>query len=333
MRKFICFFSLAMIAWATGWAADQKAVGQTAVIGEKCDAPVWVVGDSWKWQTSEKKFRETKVVGVDETSYIVESPYDVDKYCYDKKNLQYVAYINSEGKKVQETYPSSQHIAFPLFVGKKWSWWAPGRPEGGGLLSRNYHHEYFVMAYENVTVPAGVFKAYKIQYTQTNQSFHSGKVYRWYSPEVKNYVKLELDKWSMDFWGGSNSWKDEELVSFKSNTTYKQSTPATKKAESTEKSQALQVPQVSMAPQAPQAPQKPQAAQGLRPPTVSPKGSFGTVSSTYANIRSGAGDAFSIVSTVKKGDKLVLLGEFGDWLNVRLESGQEGWISSKWVQK
>jgi len=274
--------------------------------------------------------RDYKVVKVDDTHYIAESPYDFEKYCYDKKNLQDVAYINTEGKKVQGFYGGWRYYEFPLFVGKKWSRRTSAPPEGDAT-DINYLHEYFVVAYENVTVPAGVFKAYKIQYTQTNpRSFYFGRVDIWYSPEVKNYVKLELDKNTRDFW---KNFKDEELTSFKSNTEYKQSTPVAKKAEPREKSQALQVPQVSMAPQAPQAPPKPQVAQDPRSPTVSPKGSFGTVSSTSANIRSGAGDAFSIVSTVKKGDKLVLLGEFGDWLNVRLEGGQEGWISSKWVEK
>lgn len=54
-----------------------------------------------------------------------------------------------------------------------------------------------------------------------------------------------------------------------------------------------------------------------------------TVTWTFANIRSGAGNAFSLLTTVKRGDRLTVIGEDGDWLNVRLENGQEGWINSK----
>jgi hypothetical protein len=54
-----------------------------------------------------------------------------------------------------------------------------------------------------------------------------------------------------------------------------------------------------------------------------------TVTWTFANIRSGAGNDFSLVTTVKRGDRLTVIGEDGDWLNVRLENGQEGWINSK----
>jgi hypothetical protein len=53
-----------------------------------------------------------------------------------------------------------------------------------------------------------------------------------------------------------------------------------------------------------------------------------TVTWTFANIRLGAGNDYSVVATVKQGDKLTIIGESGEWFNVRLESGQQGWISN-----
>jgi hypothetical protein len=58
-----------------------------------------------------------------------------------------------------------------------------------------------------------------------------------------------------------------------------------------------------------------------------------TVTGTSANIRSGAGNEFSTVGAVKQGDKLTLIGEHGEWFNVRLENGQEGWINSRFVKE
>ncbi len=52
-----------------------------------------------------------------------------------------------------------------------------------------------------------------------------------------------------------------------------------------------------------------------------------TVTWTCANIRSGVGNEYPIVKFVKQGDKLTVIGESGDWINVRVEKGQEGWIS------
>ena len=66
--------------------------------------------------------------------------------------------------------------------------------------------------------------------------------------------------------------------------------------------------------------------------TPSASGDVVTVTWTFANIRSGAGDDFSLVTTVKRGDRLTVIGENGDWLNVRLENGREGWVHGKTVR-
>lgn len=58
-----------------------------------------------------------------------------------------------------------------------------------------------------------------------------------------------------------------------------------------------------------------------------------TVIWTSVNIRSGAGISYPVVTTVKQGAKLTALGVHGDWLNVRSENGQEGWINGSFVKK
>ena len=57
-----------------------------------------------------------------------------------------------------------------------------------------------------------------------------------------------------------------------------------------------------------------------------------SVTWTFANIRSGAGDNHPVVTTVKQGDKLTVIGESGEWFNVQLESGQQGWINNRVVK-
>jgi len=57
-----------------------------------------------------------------------------------------------------------------------------------------------------------------------------------------------------------------------------------------------------------------------------------TVTWTSANIRSGVGNNHPVVKTVRQGDKLTVIGESGDWFNVRLEAGKEGWINSRVVK-
>ena len=58
-----------------------------------------------------------------------------------------------------------------------------------------------------------------------------------------------------------------------------------------------------------------------------------TVTWTSANIRSGAGNEFPVLMTVNNGDKLTIIGERGEWFNVRLEDGKEGWINSRAVKR
>ncbi len=52
-----------------------------------------------------------------------------------------------------------------------------------------------------------------------------------------------------------------------------------------------------------------------------------------ANIRSGPGTEYRIIGSVKKGERLAVLGEEGDWYNVELADGKRGWIHKKLISK
>jgi hypothetical protein len=67
------------------------------------------------------------------------------------------------------------------------------------------------------------------------------------------------------------------------------------------------------------------------PTSISEKNKI-SVTGTFANIRSGAGNEFSIITIVKQGDTLILLGEYGEWYHVRTGTGQEGWINNRFVK-
>ena len=57
-----------------------------------------------------------------------------------------------------------------------------------------------------------------------------------------------------------------------------------------------------------------------------------TVTWTFVNIRWGARNDYPIVTTVNQGDKLIVIGESGEWFYVRLEAGQQGWVSNRVVK-
>jgi uncharacterized protein YgiM (DUF1202 family) len=68
------------------------------------------------------------------------------------------------------------------------------------------------------------------------------------------------------------------------------------------------------------------------PEPVTPPLEMVSVTASMVNIRSGPGMKNEVVTTVRKGDELELLGQTGSWCNVRLSNGVEGWIYKKLVR-
>ncbi len=79
-------------------------------------------------------------------------------------------------------------------------------------------------------------------------------------------------------------------------------------------------------------PTNPIETSSLSPSPIPSDKNLVIVTWSFANIRSGVGNDYPIVKFVKKGDKLILIGESSDWFNVRFENGQQGWISNRVVK-
>jgi len=78
-------------------------------------------------------------------------------------------------------------------------------------------------------------------------------------------------------------------------------------------------------------PTYPPAAESVQP-APEPASPTVFVVASVVNIRTGPGMKSKVVTTVRKGDELELLGEDGPWCNVRLSNGMEGWIFKKLVR-
>ncbi|PKM90284.1 MAG: hypothetical protein CVU87_02540, partial [Firmicutes bacterium HGW-Firmicutes-12] len=61
-------------------------------------------------------------------------------------------------------------------------------------------------------------------------------------------------------------------------------------------------------------------------------GEEGVVTGSVVNLREGAGLNNSIVTKTEAGQGLTVLGRSGDWLQVRLYNGNEGWIHKDLVE-
>lgn len=175
--------------------ATQKTEQVPPDVQEKCDAPVWNVGDTWRYIFDNKNEGEIKVLGVEDFKktkiYIVGDVYSSSRRGYDVKTLQYIVDITPDGRKMVPMTDWTLSFDFPLYVGKKWSKMVSG--EDAGNNPRNYLYTYKVISFENITVQAGAFRAFKIEFTQVDYVTSSEvKIYIWYSPEVKNWVKVQF---------------------------------------------------------------------------------------------------------------------------------------------
>lgn len=157
------------------------------------------VGDRWTWQhtnglVNEKDFSQIEdVVNVSDSEIRTRlrikgrpgsliATYNRDWNPIDLGSAKYEPYL--------------KNFAFPLQAGKKWDATADKM-----LFSNGKHGKFFlkanVVAFEKVTVPAGVFDAYKVNVvldaSGTDEDANIGHTVEtyWYAPAVQRYVKVE----------------------------------------------------------------------------------------------------------------------------------------------
>lgn len=146
---------------------------------EQFKVPVWEIGDTWVFQSSDSKTWSFKVVRVESNLIVTENSRRSDFLGYDKKTLEPKYTIDQSGKRTKPTVP---YVDFPLYVGKKWKQNVPSSS------TINIIREYKCLSFEDVTVPAGRLKAAKIKFLQTSIGSlsggypTSGSAYIWYSP-------------------------------------------------------------------------------------------------------------------------------------------------------
>ena len=68
---------------------------------------------------------------------------------------------------------------------------------------------------------------------------------------------------------------------------------------------------------------------GWGDPTTFSSGTTKILTWNFSVVKSGPGDNYPVITTVRKGDKLTIVEQSGKWVKVQLENGQEGWIRSE----
>jgi hypothetical protein len=184
----------------------------TVVCGQnKVEAPVWNIGDKWNL-TGDVTIT---VVSADESSYAVKyftSGGESVLIC-EKPSLNRI-YSMDKNRRIKYEGRNRRLFNFPLDIGKSWQDKYVVKPAALAEQEKTYLETFTVLGWEDVEVQAGKIKALKIEYKQemieqpTGRP-KEGKVWYWYSPDVKYMVKCQYEK--ADYWFASYDW---ELTSF-----------------------------------------------------------------------------------------------------------------------
>jgi hypothetical protein len=143
------------------------------------ERPSYSAGDYWIYTDDDK---EMKVEFLKE---------EKDRYIFEAGGTQVVKDFNltNVGDKTGG-YPGPI-IKFPLTVGKWWNYEFQAETIAGSRQDAGRIAKYEVESYEQITVPAGTFWAFKITVTIVSKKFQQfvNSAHYWYAPEVKNIIK------------------------------------------------------------------------------------------------------------------------------------------------
>jgi hypothetical protein len=177
----------------------------------KIDAPVWNIGDKWNLTGDVTVL----VVNADESSYVVKyltSGGESVLIC-EKPSLNRI-YSMDKKRRIKYEGRNRRLFNFPLDIGKSWKDKFVVKPAALADQEKTYLETFTVLGWEDVEVQAGKIKALKLEYKQEMVEQPTGrpkegKVWYWYSPDVKYMVKCQYEK--TDYWDALYDW---ELTSF-----------------------------------------------------------------------------------------------------------------------
>ena len=173
---------------------------------DKIDAPVWNVGDRWVLGDNVV----ITVSSADESSYTL--AYTMggrDSFIvYEKASLNRL-YYGAKDKRINYEGRNKKFFNFPMEIGKSWQHKYVEKPTSLGAQETTYVETFTPLGWEEITVAAGKFKAVKLEYKQeklgqTGSQPKEGKVFYWYSPDVKYMLKCQFEK--SDYWDETSEW-------------------------------------------------------------------------------------------------------------------------------
>lgn len=149
------------------------------------------VGTTWVYKTVEHgtEFRVTRTIAaLGERMHDGRPVYrTTDGALFDKATRNWTATVKGRRER-RSASPYVPTYAFPLWVGKSWKATYTYHDHERGDTYTNIHWRGKVSAYEDVTVPAGTFKAFKVEGRDSNIQLVS-----WYAPTLHMDVQAIME--------------------------------------------------------------------------------------------------------------------------------------------
>ncbi|HLJ59943.1 MAG TPA: hypothetical protein VKZ50_09450 [bacterium] len=164
-------------------------------------APTWMIGDTWTYQTPSGAQIVYTVLGAGNSGYTVRARLGNTPT---GTLLVHPNLSTDKGYFIQ--------IDWPLASGR--SWGADQTEQANDETSTiKWHTTWLVKSWESVAVPAGTFDAYHVDGKQCAAiaARPCGNFSFWYAPTVKSFVK---ESWASENYWGRLAGRMEQLVSY-----------------------------------------------------------------------------------------------------------------------
>lgn len=204
------FFLVALAACTLpGWAQEVESpvpAPRREQGGAPVPAPRFVEGDAWRyqqlngWNGTVRDRHASRVIGFQGDEALLGTSFDLQAGAVKDPPVLARLRLGVHTGTTHSRAPFAQvaWMQFPLEVGKTWSS-DYSISLGHGKLQA-HHHSAKVVGWESVTVPAGTFRALRVNHTLRRMVEMSDVILPeynyytfWYVPEVKRYVKYERE--------------------------------------------------------------------------------------------------------------------------------------------
>lgn len=186
MRHFRSKYQLPIILFVVVIIVLFSCANETATITKQPTLSDYTVGEQWTWDWRRSVNGEVRAQGEDFQEVVAFK--NTLGFNYGKDTVKIAEILNTEPSK-------KPRYDWPLKVGKKWKYEVSWSNNEGttGKTSQDAQ----IVSYDEVTVAAGKFMAYKIEYKGriSNSRGFDGKLVDiwWYAPAIKTYIKHTQD--------------------------------------------------------------------------------------------------------------------------------------------